>query len=47
MWGEFQGTVPADHLDVAKTRASDKKHTGFDAVEFYRQLAEGLARRGY
>jgi triacylglycerol esterase/lipase EstA (alpha/beta hydrolase family) len=47
MWGNFQGTVPADHLDFATTRASDTQRTGFDATEFYRKIAEGLAKRGY
>jgi triacylglycerol esterase/lipase EstA (alpha/beta hydrolase family) len=47
MWGNFQGTVPLDHLDFARQRPEDKADTGFDAVEFYRKLAEGLAKRGY
>ena len=47
MWGNFQGTVPADHPDFASTRPSNEQRTGFDAVDFYRKIAEGLAKRGY
>ena len=46
MWGDYQGTVPMDHTDFAAQRPDAEKSTGFDAVEFYRKMAEDLAKRG-
>jgi triacylglycerol esterase/lipase EstA (alpha/beta hydrolase family) len=46
MWGDYQGTVPMDHTDFASQRPDAEKDTGFDAVEFYRKMAEDLAKRG-
>ncbi len=48
-WGEFLGCIPADHLDQVG-QINDKrpdKHTGFDYIRFYRNLAYDLAQRGH
>ncbi|MCB9526120.1 MAG: triacylglycerol lipase [Myxococcales bacterium] len=46
-WGEFQGCIPADHLDEVGQVRDDgpDPYTGFDHVRFYRNLAFDLARR--
>ena len=43
-WGVFQGCIPADHFDQVgqPLRERADKHTGFDHVRFYRNLAYGL-----
>ena len=48
-WGNFQGCIVADHLDEVGQPSKDgpDKHTGFDHVRFYRNLAFDLADRGY
>jgi triacylglycerol lipase len=48
-WGKFRGCIPADHLDQVgqiNDRRPDR-HTGFDFVRFYRNIAFDLAARGY
>ncbi len=48
-WGDFQGCVPADHLDLIGRPASQHderpNRTGFDHIVFYRLLAHRLALR--
>lgn len=47
-WGNYQGTVMGDHWDmIGQDGAGPNKRTGFDPVEFYRQMAGGLSKRGY
>ena len=48
IWGEFQGCIPADHLDeVGQTGdVGPDSHTGFDHLLFYRTVAFGLSARG-
>lgn len=48
-WGEFQGCIVADHLDEVGQPSKDgpDKHSGFDHIRFYRNLAFDLADRGY
>lgn len=48
-WGKFQGCVVADHLDEVGQPRKDgpDKHTGFDHVRFYRNIAFDLAALGY
>lgn len=48
-WGEFQGCIPADHYDEVGQIDNDgpDPHTGFDHIRFYRNIAYGLAARGY
>lgn len=48
-WGEFQGCIPADHLDEVGQPGDDgpNKRTGFDHKRFYRNVAFGLARKGF
>lgn len=47
-WGEFRGCIPADHLDQAGQidDSGADRHTGFDYLRFYRNLAFDLAARG-
>jgi len=47
--GDFRGCVPADHADEIGFYhgAVMDKHTGFDVVRFYRNVAFDLAARGY
>lgn len=47
-WGDFQGCIPADHLDqVGQIYVEDEERplfgTGFDHIRFYRNLAYKLA----
>lgn len=48
-WGEFQGCIPADHLDVVGQVDDHRpnRRTGWDYVRFYRNVAFGLAERGF
>lgn len=48
-WGEFQGCIPADHLDqVGQIRdEGPDRRTGFDYLRFYRNLAFDLSARGF
>jgi triacylglycerol lipase len=49
IWGDFQGCIPADHLDQVgqvKDRGTDPV-TGFNAQRFYRNLAYDLAAKGF
>lgn len=48
-WGEFQGCIPADHLDEVgqPTHDSADENTGFDHVRFYRNVAFDLADQGF
>jgi triacylglycerol lipase len=48
-WGEFQGCIPADHLDEVGQPGDDgpNRRTGFDHKRFYRNVAFGLARKGF
>jgi triacylglycerol lipase len=49
MWGTFRGCIPADHLDEVGQIRHDAPDavTGFDHVQFYRDLAHDLAQRGF
>lgn len=46
-WGRMRGCIPADHMD--QVRASDAPIwiTGYDSTRFLRNVAFGLAKRGY
>ena len=47
-WGEFQGCIPADHLDeVGQLDGEPDLDTGFDHIRFYRNIAYDLAERGF
>ncbi len=48
-WGLFRGCIPADHLDQVGQINDEhpNKHTGFDYIRFYRNIAFDLAARGY
>lgn len=48
-WGQFQGCIPADHLDEVGQPKHDRpdEHAGFDHLRFYRNLAFDLAARGF
>lgn len=48
-WGEFRGCIPADHLDQVGQIKHDEadRHTGFDHVRFYRNLAFELSILGF
>ncbi|MBP9088190.1 MAG: alpha/beta fold hydrolase [Kofleriaceae bacterium] len=48
-WGQFNGVLPADHLDLEGIGGfdGDKPRTGFDARAFYVRMARDLAKRGY
>ena len=48
-WGEFQGCIPADHLDEVGQPGDvgPNRRTGFDHLRFYRNVAFGLARKGF
>ena len=48
-WGDFQGCIPADHLDQVGQIDDEgpDEHTGFDHVRFYRNLAYRLQARGF
>lgn len=48
-WGEFQGCVPADHLDLIGRPAEQHREpseAGFDHLTFYRVIADTLGKRG-
>jgi triacylglycerol lipase len=47
--GTFRGCVPADHLaEVGQPKLNGvNKHTGFDHIRFYRDVAFDLAAQGY
>ena len=48
IWGDFQGCIPADHLDeVGQLSGEPDLDTGFDHIDFYRTIAFGLAERGF
>ncbi len=48
-WGQFNGVLPADHLDLEGVGGfdSDKQRTGFDPRAFYLRMARDLAKRGF
>ena len=47
-WGEFQGCIPADHLDeVGQLDGEPDLDTGFDHIRFYRNIAFDLSARGF
>ena len=46
-WGDFQGCVPADHLDLMAFSEGPRWITGFDADRFLRNIAFDLAKRGF
>lgn len=48
-WGNFQGCIPADHLDQVGQIGDEgpDENTGFDHIRFYRNLAYRLAARGF
>ncbi|MBL4687948.1 MAG: hypothetical protein JKY37_25380 [Nannocystaceae bacterium] len=48
-WGLFRGCIPADHLDAAGQIGDEgpDRHTGFEYLRFYRNLAFDLAARGF
>lgn len=48
-WGDFYGCIPADHLDqVGQINHDDiDRHTGFDHIRFYRNLAYELQSLGF
>ncbi len=48
-WGQFNGVLPADHLDLEGVGGfdSDKQRTGFDPRAFYVRMARDLAKRGF
>jgi triacylglycerol esterase/lipase EstA (alpha/beta hydrolase family) len=47
-WGNYRGAVPADHNHLThQGSAADQQRTGFDVVDFYREMGEDLAKRGY
>lgn len=47
-WGEFQGCIPADHLDeVGQLSGEPDLDTGWDHHRFYRNVAFGLSERGF
>lgn len=48
-WGEFRGCIPADHLDEVGQVGDEgpDRHTGFDHLRFYRNVAFDLAADGF
>ena len=48
-WGEFQGCIPADHIDELGQiqRSGPDLRTGFDHLEFYRKVVRDLVERGH
>ncbi len=48
-WGQFNGVLPADHLDLEGINGfdDDKQRTGFDPRAFYLRMARDLAKRGF
>ncbi len=46
VWGEYQGTLPADHFDEVGQIAG-VTGPNFDHIEFYRMVAGELAARGH
>ena len=47
-WGNYRGAVPADHNHLTRRGSeADQQRTGFDVVEFYKEMGEDLAKRGY
>ncbi len=48
-WGVFRGCIPADHLDAVGQIGDEgpDRHTGFDYLRFYRNLAFDLAAQGF
>ena len=45
-WGEFRGTIPADHFDEVG-QVAGVTGPNFDHLEFYRSLADLLCDRGH
>lgn len=47
-WGEFQGCIPADHIDQVGPIGGEAgdRNTGFNHVDFYRHIAYDLAAKG-
>ncbi len=47
-WGDYHGALMADHWgEIGQQTPGDQQRTGFDPVEFYRKMANDLARKGY
>jgi triacylglycerol lipase len=46
-WGEFLGTVRADHFAQTPDAVFVRDTEDFDAVAFFTRLVEDLARRGF
>lgn len=47
-WGEFQGCIPADHMDeVGQIAHTGPIASGFDHVAFYRKIVSDLRAAGY
>jgi triacylglycerol lipase len=46
-WGEYLGTVHADHFAQTPDMAGVRPGEDFDALGFYTRLVENLARRGF
>lgn len=47
-WGNYRGTIPVDHFNLVRnTSPEEQKRTGFNTGDFYKQMAEDLATRGY
>ncbi len=47
-WGQFNGCIPGDHFDeVGQLDGEPDPDTGFDHIRFYRNVAYGLAERGF
>lgn len=47
-WGEFQGCIPADHMDeVGQIAHTGPIASGFDHIAFYRKIVSDLRAAGY
>jgi triacylglycerol lipase len=46
-WGEFRGTLEADHLDLVGLKLEDASSSKFDHLKFLDELARGLASKGF
>jgi triacylglycerol lipase len=46
-WGEYLGTVHADHFAQTPDSLFIRANEDFDSLAFYRRLVEDLARRGF
>lgn len=46
-WGEFRGTLDADHLDLVGLKLEDASQSKFDHLKFLDELAKELASKGF